>query len=69
MTREQIEYFFEAFNADLRAGVDPEEALKRTAREYAYVFFGDDDRSELARAASFALAKLQRETGDNAERS
>lgn len=56
---EKIELFFAAFDLHLGNGIDPVEALKRAAADYAHVFHVDDGRSELARAADAALAALR----------
>lgn len=60
-----MEFFFSAFDAYLRSGMEAEQALAKTASDYAYVYFHEDGRSPLARAAERALLALQ-ETGEEA---
>lgn len=64
MSREKRDYFFAAFDAHLRGGYAGPEALKRAAHNYAHVFYGDDDKTPLSRAAGIALKELLGEEAD-----
>lgn len=58
---EKSEFFFEALDAYLRQGHEPQQALKRTVDDYAYVFFpvDEDTRPPLSRASERALELLE----------
>lgn len=56
---EKTDYFWEAFDSHLRAGLTGKEAIEKAAGDYRFVFFNDDDRTSLQRAASLALIQLR----------
>lgn len=46
MNSEAIDYFFAEFDSLLENGKDPKEALLKTAEDYAYVFFSDEQNNK-----------------------
>ena len=51
-------YWFAALDFHLRSGEKASEALRKATEDYAAVYIVDDDRTELARAATVTLQRL-----------